>query len=138
VLAGEATGEAVVSRLPFDALASFKRGLQSGESTANSSDERNTDIFGARLTGSVLCVPVAVGSTSAGTTWDLISVRRLEPAAILFAGVIDSLSAGGLIVARVWNGSRIVVVDGLGDEFLDAAYDGAGVRVACDGSVVIG
>lgn len=137
VLPGRAYGPALVSRVPFDALASFKPGLQEGADTAVSADAGNADILGARLTGSVLCVPQAVGSTSAGTTWDLIACRHLEPAAMLIAQSIDSLSAGGLVVARVWDGSAIVVVDQLGEGFLREVTPGCSVSVSEDGVVTV-
>jgi len=137
VLPGRASGTALVSRAPFDALASFKRCLQEGGRPAFSGDESNADILGAQLTGCVLCVPQAVGSTSAGTTWDLIACRRLEPAALLFAESIDSLSAGGLVVARVWDGSAVVVVDRLGEDFLTEVTTGCSLSVSEDGIVTV-
>jgi predicted aconitase with swiveling domain len=137
VLPGRASGPALVSRVRFDALASFKLSLQEGVGTAVSADPGNPDILGAELTGSVLCVPQAVGSTSAGTTWDLIACRHLEPVALLFAESIDSLSAGGLVVARVWDASPIVVVDRLGEEFLTSLKTGCPLEVSEDGVVIV-
>lgn len=137
VLPGAVEGRALVTRVPFDALASFKSGLQGVRQAAFACDPANPDILGVRLTGTILCLPQAVGSTSAGTTWDLIACRRLEPAAMLFAEPIDSLSAGGLVVAAVWDLSPIVVVDRLGPEFLDRVSSGARVAVFPDGSVTL-
>jgi uncharacterized protein len=137
VLPGSVQGRALVSRLPFDALASFKQGLQGGRDVAIACDPDNAGTLGATLTGSILCLPQAVGSTSAGTTWDLIACRHLEPAALLFAERIDSLSAGGLVVARIWDGSPVVVVDRLGDSFLQRVTTGLSVAVSRDGLVTI-
>ena len=83
-------------------------------------------------------MPAAVGSTSAGATWDWAAHHGLEPAAILFAGSVDSLSAGGLVLAREWEGSPVVVVDELGERFLDSVADGALVTIEPDGAVTVG
>lgn len=135
VLPGRVGGPALVSRRPFDALAAFKEGLQGGRDAAFACDAGNAEVFGLRLTGSVLCLPQAVGSTSAGTTWDLIACRHIEPAALLFADRIDSLSAGGLVVARIWDGSPIVVVDALGPALLDDVKTGRRIEVWPGGAV---
>ena len=137
VLPGAVRGRALVSRLPFDALAAFKRGLQGGQDVALACDPSNAETFGAHLTGSILCLPQAVGSTSAGTTWDLIAWRHLEPAALLFAESIDSLSAGGLVVARIWDGSPVVVVDQLGEAFLQELKTGVALAVSPEGVVTV-
>jgi hypothetical protein len=50
---------------------------------------------------------------------------------------IDSLAAGGLIVADLWAGRRIVTVDRLGDEFLTLVKEGDRIAVREDGTVRI-
>jgi predicted aconitase with swiveling domain len=138
VVPGAATGRALVSCEPFDALASFGESLIQGQRPAVSRDRRNVAIWECDLTGSVLCVPAAIGSTSAGATWDLVAHHHLEPAAVLFARSIDSLSAGGLVVASEWEASSIVVVDELGERFLQSVSSGMVVSVEPDGSVHVG
>lgn len=135
VVPGSAAARAVVVRAPFDALASFMTSLVSGMDPVVSSDTGNPEILGETLTGRVLCMPAAVGSTSAGPTWDLLASRGLGPAAVLCAGPIDSLTAGGVIVGSLWDGSTAPVVDRLGGEFLAAVHSGMLVEVAVDGSV---
>jgi len=132
---GTAAAPAVVVRAPFDALASFMASLVSGTDPVVSSDSGNPEILGETLTGRVLCIPAAVGSTSAGPTWDLLASRGLGPAAVLCAGPIDPLTAGGVIVGSLWDGSTAPVVDRLGGDFLAAVHSGMWVEVVVDGSV---
>jgi predicted aconitase with swiveling domain len=61
----------------------------------------------------------------------------VAPKAMLFSQQIDSLAAGGLIVADVWVGKRIVAVDQLGDEFLESVKDGDRIVIREDGTVII-
>jgi hypothetical protein len=56
---------------------------------------------------------------------------------MLFSRQIDSLAAGGLIVADVWAGKRIYSVDQLGDEFLESVKDGDLIVIREDGTVTI-
>ena len=61
----------------------------------------------------------------------------VAPKAMLFSQQIDSLAAGGLIVADVWAGKRIVTVDQLGGEFLGSVKDGDRIVIREDGTVTI-
>jgi len=67
-----------------------------------------------------------------------VAARGVGPAALLFSERIDSLAAGGVILAKVWNDTSVVTVDGLGDEFLRHVRDGMTVRIEPDGTVVAG
>jgi predicted aconitase with swiveling domain len=61
----------------------------------------------------------------------------VAPKAMLFSQQIDSLAAGGLIVADLWAGKRIVTVDQLGDEFLAFVREGDQIVIQEDGTVTI-
>jgi hypothetical protein len=50
---------------------------------------------------------------------------------------IDSMAAGGLIIADLWAGKRIVTLDQLGDEFLNTIKDGDWISILDDGKVII-
>lgn len=58
--------------------------------------------------------------------------------AMLFANHIDSLAACGILMGDNWLGKRIVTVDLLGDEFLDAVKTGDQVKVHEDGTIEVG
>ena len=137
VVAGAANGEAVVSRRGFNILASIQRDLMGKKAEVRCSDQNNPDIFGKVISGKVLCLPQTIGSTTGGMVLQAAAALGVAPLALLFSAPIDSLAAGGVILAKVWNGRDIVTVDGLGDEFLAAASDGCAVSITPDGEVTI-
>jgi hypothetical protein len=61
----------------------------------------------------------------------------IAPSAMLFADHIDSLAAAGVILADVWVGKRIIVVDQLGKEFLSSVEQGQRIEIFEDGRVEI-
>lgn len=64
-----------------------------------------------------------------------IAEKGIAPAAMLFANHIDSLAACGLLMADNWLEKRIITVDLLGQEFLDAVKTGQTMNVKSDGTV---
>ncbi len=62
----------------------------------------------------------------------------IAPKAMLFANHIDSLAACGILMGDNWLGKRIVTVDLLGDDFLDAVKTGDKVKVHEDGTIEVG
>ncbi|HOZ72759.1 MAG TPA: DUF126 domain-containing protein [Spirochaetales bacterium] len=137
VVPGTASGEAVVSRRGFNILASMQRDLMGKKAEVRCSDQNNPDAFGRALSGRILCLPRTIGSTTGGMVLQAAAALGKAPAALLFSEPIDSLAAGGVILAKVWNGRDIVTVDGLGDEFLAAVENGAAISVEADGIVTI-
>jgi predicted aconitase with swiveling domain len=61
----------------------------------------------------------------------------IAPKAVLFSEQIDSLAAGGLIVADVWTNKRIITIDQLGDEFLEFVQNGDRIGIEPDGTVSV-
>ncbi len=137
VLAGDVSGAALVTHHPFNTLASFIKCLTTGAKKAVCSDQDNPDLYGKVLTGTVLCLPQTIGSTAAGLILEAAVHKGVAPAALLFSESIDTLAASGAILADVWVGKRIVVVDRLGPAFLDAVRDGQRLEVRADGAVTI-
>ncbi|MBU0929173.1 MAG: DUF126 domain-containing protein [Spirochaetes bacterium] len=137
VVAGAASGEAVVSRRGFNILASFQRDLMAKKAVVRCSDQNNPDAFGQALSGKVLCLPKTIGSTTGGMVLQAAAALGKAPLALLFSEPIDSLAAGGVILAKVWNDRDIVTVDGLGEGFLAAVENGTSVAVQEDGTVTI-
>jgi predicted aconitase with swiveling domain len=137
VIAGKAQGEAVVTKQGFNTLSVYYKTMVDNAERAIANDQDNPDTFGLDLTDKIICLPVSIGSTSAGATWDRIAQMGLAPKAMLFSGQIDSLAAAGLVLADIWVGCRVVTVDGLGSEFLETVKTGQFIRVLEDGGVVI-
>jgi predicted aconitase with swiveling domain len=137
ILPGEVEGEALVTHQGFNTYASFLTSMYAQEKAAKCSDSSNSQLYGKILTGKVICLPKTVGSTSSGAVWQRVAKLGMAPKALLFSGQIDSVAAGGLIVAEVWAGERIVTVDQLGKEFLQTVREGDWVVIMECGEVVI-
>ena len=137
VLAGSVTGVAVVSHGGFNTYASFFASIHEPSGVAICADSGNADLYGRDLAGKVICLPSSTGSTSGGAVWQRLIEVGNAPRALLFSQAIASLAAGGLIVADLWAGKRIVVVDRLGDAFLETVAHGDEIRIRDDGEVVI-
>jgi predicted aconitase with swiveling domain len=137
ILPANLTGEALVSRRGFNAYAIFYNSLHDDAKSAECADSGNTELFGRNITDKIICLPKTSGSTSAGAVWQRVVSLGVAPKAMLFAHSIDSLAAGGLIVADIWTNHRICTVDQLGEDFLLAVKDGDWLEVSEDGTVKI-
>jgi predicted aconitase with swiveling domain len=137
ILPGDMEGEAVVSHRGFNTYASFSTSMLTKAEVAICTDRNNAELHGKELTGKILCIPKTIGSTSSGAVWQRIVQLGIAPKAVLFSRQIDSLAAGGLIVADVWTGKRIITIDNLGDEFLGFVQDGDRIEINLNGTVSI-
>jgi predicted aconitase with swiveling domain len=126
-----------VTRSGFNTYASFYTSIHSPVEGALCADSGNRELYGKNLTGKIICLPQTTGSTSAGAVWQRLVRLGVAPKAMLFSQAIDALAAGGLIVADLWAGKRIFVVDQLGDEFLESVRDGDRIQLRKDGTVTI-
>lgn len=138
IVPGDVAGVAAVSHGGFNTYASFFESIHTPSAQAICADAGNADLYGIDLADKIVCVPGSTGSTSGGAVWQRLVKMGNAPRAVLFSRPIDSLAAGGLIVADLWAGRHIVVVDRLGDEFLETVAQGDEVAVREDGEVVVG
>ena len=137
LLAGACRGEALVSRRGFNTLASFQTSIVLRRKTAVCGDQNNPDLYQRLLTGKILCVPQTIGSTTGGLVIQTAAEMGLMPLAMLFSEHIDSLAASGVILADVWSGKRIIVVDQLGPDLLEKTTTGQTIEVSRDGTVSV-
>ena len=137
ILPGNLEGEALVTHVGFNTYASFYTSIHAQVEAAVCADSGNPELYGKNLTDKIICLPKTVGSTSAGAVWQRLARLGVAPRAMLFSQQIDSLAAGGLIVADVWAGKRICTVDRLGDEFLESVKDGDRIVIRQGGTVTI-
>jgi predicted aconitase with swiveling domain len=139
VLAGELAGTATVSRQPFNTSGSYFENMFAGRTDgAPCTDSSNAELFGRDLTGMILCTPTTVGSTMGGMTLMGMKDIGVGPRALLFSKAIDTLAAAGVLMADVWKDQRIVTIDMLGDDFLEAVNMGDRVAIHEDGTVEVG
>ena len=137
ILPGRAEGEALVTHAGFNAYASFYTSIHVQVEAAQCADSGNRELYGKNLTDKIICLPNTIGSTSAGAVWQRVAQMGVAPKAMLFSQQIDSLAAGGLIVADIWAGRRIYTVDQLGDEFLESVEEGDLIVIREDGTVTV-
>ena len=137
VVPGEARAKALVSHEGFNTLASFQKSLLAKKTQAVCSDQNNADLYGKVMTGTALCLPQTIGSTTGGMVLHTACSMGAAPAAMLFSLPIDSLAASGAILGDVWTDSKMPVVDSLGDEFLQYVQTGMTVTVGEDGVVTV-
>ena len=140
VAPGNVTAEAVVSRAGLNTLASFQGALQFGDKKATCGDQNNPDLYNKQMAGKALCLPQTIGSTTGGLVLYCACAMGRQPAAMLFSMPIDSLAGAGVVIADVWlkdEKAKMVVVDSLGEEFLNYVKDGMSITVKEDGTVEV-
>lgn len=140
VAPGNVTAEAVVSHGGLNTLASFQGALQFGDKKATCGDQNNPDLYNKQMAGKALCLPQTIGSTTGGLVLYCACAMGRQPAAMLFSMPIDSLAGAGVVIADVWlndDKAKMVVVDSLGDEFLNYVKDGMSITVKEDGTVEV-
>ena len=135
VVPGEARAKALVSHEGFNTLASFQKSLLAKKTQAVCSDQNNADLYGKVMTGTALCLPQTIGSTTGGMVLHTACSMGAAPAAMLFSLPIDSLAASGAILAANWTDAKMPVVDSLGEEFLAYVKDGMKLTVGENGLV---
>ena len=140
VAPGNVTAEAVVSHAGLNTLASFQGALQFGDKKATCGDQNNPDLYNKQMAGKALCLPQTIGSTTGGLVLYCACAMGRQPAAMLFSQPIDSLAGAGVVIADVWlkdEKAKMVVVDSLGEEFLNYVKDGMSITVKEDGTVQV-
>lgn len=134
---GTYEGEAVVSRQGVNTLATFQKSALKNAKQVIGSDQNNKDIYGKNLTGVALILPQTIGSTTGGLVIQTICQMGINPSALLFSQEIDSLAASGVILAKNWENSKIIAIDKLGDEILNAIKTGDKISISEDGTVTL-
>ncbi|HEY0941443.1 MAG TPA: DUF126 domain-containing protein [Steroidobacter sp.] len=137
VIGGATTGAALVSSSGFNPLAAYCNAIVDKTTNALCADRQNPDLLGKDMAARVLCVPSCIGSTTAGPVWEYVASNGIAPKALLLTKPVDSLTAGGMVLAKIWIGEPIVLVDDLGEEFLSSVRDGDILRIEPDGRVWI-
>ena len=138
IAGGTYKGEAAVSHQGFNTLASFQKSALKNAKEVYVSDQNNKDLFNVNITGKALCLPITIGSTTGGLVIQTVCQMGIAPACFLFSESIDSLAASGIVLARVWEDSKVIAIDRLGKEFLDYVKTGDKIEVKEDGEVIVG
>ena len=137
IVPGTCTAEALVSHGGFNTLASYQMAMMFGDKQVKCGDQNNADLYKKPMIGKALCLPITIGSTTGGMVLYTVCAMHKQPACMLFSMPIDSLAASGAILGDVWTDSKMPVIDGLGQEFLDYVKDGMTITVGADGTVIV-
>lgn len=137
IVPGDAEGEAVVSTMGLNWLATYQKTVISRGKRAIGSDKNNPDIYGRDLTGKILVIPQGVGSTTGGIVIAEVACMGLAPKAIVCAGVVDTLTVSGVLLAWRWFNTKIVLVDCVGNEVFRRVKSGDTIKVYSDGRLEV-
>ena len=139
LLPGTLEGEALVSKQAFNTTASYLENMFAGRTdSAPCTDVNNKELYKKDLAGALLCTTQTVGSTMGAGALMGMNDLGVGFKAMLFSAHIDSIAAGGLIIDDIWNERRVITVDLLGDEFLEAVKTGDPISIKEDGTVEVG
>ena len=139
ILPGKLKGKALVSKLPFNLTGSYFENMFAGNTeTAPCTDANNPDLYKKDMKGAILCTSQCVGSTMGAGALMGVSELGVGLKAFLFSHHIDSIAAGGLIIDDVWYNRRVITIDRLGDDFLEAVNTGDPISIKEDGTVEVG
>lgn len=134
---GNYKGKVVVSKQGVNTLATFQKSALMNKKQVIASDQNNSDIYQKNITGVALALPMTIGSTTGGMVLQVVCSMGINPSCLLFSEPIDSLAAAGVVLAKVWENSNIIVIDKLGKEFLDTIKSDNDIEVKEDGTVTI-
>ena len=139
LLSGNLEGEVLASKQPFNTTGSYLENLFGGNTTtAPCTDPGNEDFYRKELAGAIICTTTTVGSSLGGASLMGVGSLGLGLKALLFSEHVDSVSLAGLLMDDIWNGNRVITIDLLGDEFLEAVKSGDTVSIKEDGTVEVG
>jgi predicted aconitase with swiveling domain len=139
LLAGNLEGKVLASKQPLNTTGSYLDNLFGGNSTsAPCTDPNNKEFYKKDLNGAIICTTTTVGSSLGGAALMGVGSLGVGPKALLFSQHVDSVSLAGVLMDDVWNDRRVITIDLLGDEFLDAVKTGDPIAIHEDGTVEVG
>ncbi len=137
IFPGNTEESAEVSHVGFSPSASYIEIVFKASTSGVIKDHDNKDLYERDVKGKILCLPQSIGSSAGACMMMAAAKVDATPKAMLFANHVDSLSACGLLMADIWLEKRIIAVDMLGQEFLNAVKTGDKIKVHEDGTVEI-
>jgi predicted aconitase with swiveling domain len=123
-----ASGPALMTKMPINFTASFtkpKNLLPWGRSQIQ---DRHHDLFKRNVNGCVLIFPAAIGSTYTGMMLLELMVQGRAPAAVVVQK-IDPLLVSGPVLAEIWFGKGIPIVEYSRDDIYNRISAGDWVEV---------
>lgn len=137
VVPGNVRAEAVVTHSGFNTLANLKTAGSFLNPKGYLKDPNNPEIYGKLIANKILCLPETIGSTTGGMVLYCASSMGVGPSCMLFSKKADTLAVAGAVLTANWSDHPIVLVDELGEEFLEVVKEGQEISVSEDGTVVL-
>ena len=137
VVPGDVTAAAVVTHIGWNTRADLETAGSFLKPRGVLQDMNNPELYGKRIPGKILCLPETIGSTTGGMVLYCASVMGVGPACMLFSKKADTLAVAGAVLTANWSEHPIVLVDDLGDEFLQEIQEGQRIHVKEDGTVLV-
>lgn len=137
VVPGNVEARALVTHNGFNTLASLKTAGSFLNKKGEIQDHNNPELYGKLMPNKALCLPETIGSTTGGMVLYCASVMNVGPACMLFSKRADTLAVAGAVLTANWSKHPIVLVDDLGEEFLDYVKEDDLIKVNEKGEVII-
>jgi predicted aconitase with swiveling domain len=131
VVKGRASGPALITKMPMNFTASFTKPKNLMPFWRSLVQDNRHDLFNKNIKGSVFVYPATIGSTYTGMILLELMNQGAGPAAIIVQNV-DPLMAAGPILADVWFGKGIPVIEYPSEDIFDTIRTGAMVEVNGD------
>jgi predicted aconitase with swiveling domain len=128
VFGGRASGRALMSKVPINFTASFTKPKNIFPWWRSQIQDRHHDLFKRDVNGRVLIFPAAIGSTYTGMVLLELMYQECAPAAIVVQN-IDPLLVSGPVLADIWFGKGIPVVEYPGEDIFGKISDDDWVEV---------
>jgi predicted aconitase with swiveling domain len=128
VYGGLASGPALLSKIPMNFTASFTKPKNIFPWWRSHVQDRHHDLFNRNVKGCVLIFPSAIGSTYTGMVLLELMYQECAPAAVIVQS-IDPLLVSGPVLADIWFGKGIPVVEYPGEDIYDKISDNDLVKV---------
>jgi predicted aconitase with swiveling domain len=128
VVKGRASGPALITKMPMNFTASFTKPKNLMPFWRSLVQDNRHDLFNKNIKGSVFVYPATIGSTYTGMILLELMNQGAGPAAIIVQNV-DPLMAAGPILADVWFGKGIPVIEYPSEDIFDTIRTGALVEV---------
>jgi predicted aconitase with swiveling domain len=131
ILKGTASGQALVTGMPMNFTASFTKPKNLIRSWMSLVQDRNHELYNRNIKETVFVYPATIGSTYTGMVLLELIYRGSAPVAIVVQNA-DPLLAAGSILAEVWFGKGIPVVEYPDEDIFSQIRNGDHVEVNGD------
>lgn len=132
LIAGEGYGTAVVTKKSVMQSRAFNLSAENKSKKLLFQDPKNKDIYRKNLTDKVFVLPSFKASDVNSMVLLSICKKQIAPKCFLFSEKLDPATVSAFVLCKTFLGSNIVVMDSLGEEFLQTVENGDNLSYAED------